>query len=93
MSRVSEVRHQFAFQIRASKLVVVQDAEASRKGLEATRDDRRKAQRDEERARKKQQRSEEPGVCPPPRPPSPFLDLRYVRRNAGGGRGGGPGAS
>ena len=32
LCRISEVHHQWAFQIRASKLMVVQDAEGSRKG-------------------------------------------------------------
>ena len=49
----------------------------ARGGKAAARNDRRKIQRDEER-RKKRYRSEEPGVCPPSRPPSPFPDLCYV---------------
>ena len=36
-----------------------------------------KVKKAEER-RKKRQRSEEPGVCPPSCPPSPFPDLCYV---------------
>ena len=48
----------------------------ARGGKAAARNDRRKIQREERR--KKRQRSEEPGVCPPSRPPSPFPDLCYV---------------
>ena len=52
-------------------------------------------QRLRDEADAKRHRSEEPGVhvCLPSRPPSLFLDLRYVRCNARGGRGGGLGAS
>ena len=46
-------------------------------GKKANQNERGRVKQAEER-RKKRQRSEEPGVCPPSRPPSPFPDLCYV---------------
>ena len=70
----------------ASKLVVVQYAEASRKEGKSKRT--RQSKKAEER-RKKRQRSEEPGVCPPSRPPSLFPDLCYVDATPGAVEGAG----
>ena len=80
------MRHQFAFQIRASKLAVVQYAEVSRK--EGKSKQTLQSKKAEER-RKKRQRSEEPGVCLPSRPPSPFPDLCYVDATPGAVEGAG----
>ena len=51
-------------------------------GTKANHNERRKVQKDEER-RNKRQRSEEPGMCPPSSPSSPFPDLCYVDATPG----------
>ena len=54
-----------------------------KRSKKAKQNERGRARKAEERARKKRQRSEELGVCPPPRPQSPFFDLCYVDATAG----------
>ena len=58
------------------------------RGKKANQNERRRVQKDEER-RMERQRSEEPGVCPPSRPPSPFPDLCYVDATPGAVEGAG----
>ena len=58
------------------------------RGKKANQNERGRVKKDEER-RKKRQRSEEPGVCPPSRPPSPFPDLCYVDATPGAVEGAG----
>ena len=58
------------------------------RGKKANQTARGKVKKAEER-RKKRQRSEEPGVCPPSRPPSPFPDLCYVDATPGAVEGAG----